>query len=170
MAGTPVSTQRNVGAHDPNTRSQHAGNLASVAGVLAVLRARGGRVTSSRRLLLQALFGAGRDRTAEEILNEVNRAAPDVNISTVYRNLEELEELGVVVHTHLAHGPAMYNLASAAHGHLVCEGCGAVIEASADVFRGLSRTAKDRFGFEVRPYHFAVPGLCRACHDKGPPP
>ncbi len=125
--------------------------------------AQGGRITSSRRLLLHALFDSPGDRTAEEIADEVQRRAPDINISTVYRNLEELERLGVVVHAHLGHGPATYYLATVAHGHFVCEGCGAVIEAPGDVFRSLSQAAKDRFGFEVHAYHFAVLGYCQNC-------
>jgi Fur family ferric uptake transcriptional regulator len=87
--------------------------------------------------------------------------------STVYRNLEELERLGVVVHTHLGHGAATYHLATEAHGHLVCENCGATIEASGDVFDGLADAARTRYGFTLRPYHFAVLGICAACAQAG---
>jgi Fur family ferric uptake transcriptional regulator len=146
-------------------RGEAAGNVGSVEDVLAVFRARGGRVTSSRRLLLHALFDMPRDRTAEELAAEVHAKAPDTNLSTIYRNLDELERLGVVLHAHLAHGPATYHLAARAHGHLVCEECGAAIEAPSDVFSGLSKAAESRFGFEIHPYHFAVPGRCRRCRN-----
>src|ERR1700727_1700778 len=91
-----------------------------VEGVLALLRARGGRVTTARRQLVEALFESPAHRTAEDLAAVVQARAPDVHISTIYRNLDELERLGVVVHTHLGHGPANYHLASAPHGHLVC--------------------------------------------------
>jgi Fur family transcriptional regulator, ferric uptake regulator len=143
-------------------------DVGTVEDVLAILRARGGRVTSSRRLLLHALFDAPRDRTAEELAAEIHARAPDVNLSTVYRNLDELERLGVVLHAHLAHGPATYHLAALAHGHLVCEECGAAIEAPSDVFSSLSKTAESRFGFEIHPYHFAVPGRCQLCRTDIP--
>ena len=68
--------------------------------------------------------------------------APEVHISTIYRNLDDLERLGVVVHAHLGHGPATYHLAAGAHGHFVCEECGAMIEAPDEIFGGLSRAAK----------------------------
>jgi Fur family ferric uptake transcriptional regulator len=138
-------------------------NAGTVEEVLTLLRAQGCRITSSRRLLLHALFDAPGDRTAEDIADEVHSRAPDINLSTIYRNLDELERLGVVVHAHLGHGPATYHLATLAHGHLVCEQCGAVLEAPEDVFQELSRTAKTRFGFDVHPYHFAVLGRCRNC-------
>ena len=140
-------------------------DVGTIEDVLAILRARGGRVTISRRLLLHALFDAPRDRTAEELATEIHARAPDVNLSTIYRNLDELERLGVVLHAHLAHGPATYHLAALAHGHLVCEECGAAIEAPSDVFSSLSKTAESRFGFEIHPYHFAVPGRCQLCRS-----
>jgi Fe2+ or Zn2+ uptake regulation protein len=53
-------------------------------------------VTTPRRLLVRCLFEASGHRTAEELAAEIQAHAPDVSISTVYRNLEELERLGVV--------------------------------------------------------------------------
>jgi Fur family ferric uptake transcriptional regulator len=130
---------------------------------LALLRERGGRVTSSRVLLLRALFDANGHRTAEELGAQVQTLAPEVHISTIYRNLDDLERLGVVVHAHLGHGPATYHLAAGAHGHFVCEECGAMIEAPDEIFGGLSRVAKARFDFDINPHHFAVLGRCSNC-------
>ncbi len=65
----------------------------------------------------------------------VQREAPEVALSTIYRNLEELERMGVIVHAHLGHGPTTYHLAKDADGHLVCEKCGAMIEVPEDLFR-----------------------------------
>lgn len=144
-------------------RAEPAPMAGTVEEVLTLLRARGCRITSSRRLLLHALFDAPGDRTAEDLAEEVHSRAPDINLSTIYRNLDELERLGVVIHSHLGHGAATYQLASLAHGHLVCEQCGGVVEVPSEIFQGLSRTAKTRFGFDIHPYHFAVQGRCRNC-------
>ena len=135
----------------------------SAEDVLALVRQGGGRVTTSRRLLVEALFSSEDHLTAEDLTAVVQRRAPDVATSTIYRNLDELEKLGVVVHSHLGHGPATYHLASTAHGHLVCEECGAMFEASTALFSGLSRSAMTRFGFRIDPHHFAVIGRCEAC-------
>src|SRR5271165_1171038 len=115
------------------------------------MRSTGGRVTTPRRLLVRSLFEAEGHRTAEELAAEIQAQAPDVSISTVYRNLEELERLGVVVHAHLGHGPATYHLTSAAHGHFVCEVCGTMIEAPDELFRGLARVASSEFDFAIDP-------------------
>src|SRR5690606_7193988 len=92
------------------------------------LRARGYRVTPQRQLVLEAVSELGH-ATPEEICARVQQTARGVNISTVYRTLELLEELGLVTHTHLSHGAPTYHLAAEAdHVHLVCRGCGEVTE------------------------------------------
>ncbi len=121
----------------------------------------------SRRLLVRCLFEASGHRTAEELAAEIQAYAPDVSISTVYRNLEELERLGVVVHSHLGHGPATYHLASAAHGHLVCRRCESQVEIEEGFFADLRRRAIAEFGFAIDPRHFAVIGLCASCQADG---
>ena len=112
-----------------------------VEAALALMREHGGRITPSRRLLLDALFARHDHRTAEELAAEVQARAPDVHLSTIYRNLEELERLGVIVHSHQGHGPATYHLASDVHGHFVCEVCGTMIEVPEQLFGELAVSA-----------------------------
>ena len=141
-----------------------AGAPSSVEDVLELVRAQGGRATSSRRALLQVLFdGADHHLTAEELAVAVQARVPDVHLSTIYRNLEELQRLGVVVHSHLGHGPATYQLASLAHAHFVCDACGAMEEVPAALWTALADTALAETGFVVDPLHFAIPGRCAAC-------
>jgi Fur family transcriptional regulator, ferric uptake regulator len=150
-------------ATSPSSQPGTARSAASVDDVLALVRAKGGRATLSRRLLLEVLFDAGDHRTAEELADAVQRRAPDVHLSTIYRNLDDLQELGVVAHSHLGHGPATYQLASMAHSHFICEQCGAMIEAPDELFVGLARTAKAQHGFVIDPHHFAILGRCADC-------
>ncbi len=138
-------------------------DFSSVESVLAYVRANGGRATSSRRILLEVLFEADGHLSAEELADAVQRKAPDVHLSTIYRNVEEFEHLGVVAHSHLGHGPSSYLLASHAHAHFVCARCGTTIEAPDDMFRGLARSAKTKLGFTINPNHFAILGLCAEC-------
>jgi len=140
-----------------------SGRVPSVDDVLAMVRARGGRATASRRTILEALFEAEGHLTAEELAEEVQSRAPDVHISTVYRNLEEMQRLGILVHSHLGHGPATYQLASTAHAYFLCEVCETKIEAPDDVFKGLAKTVSARLGFAIDPVHFAILGRCAAC-------
>jgi Fur family ferric uptake transcriptional regulator len=109
------------------------------------------------------LFGSTGHRTAEELAAEVQAEAPDIHLSTIYRNLEELERLGVVVHSHFGHGPATYHLAKSVHGHFVCEECGTLIEVPQSMFSGLAKEAATQFGFTIDPHHFAMLGRCADC-------
>ena len=138
-------------------------DVATVDDVLALVRARGGRATPSRRVFSRSSSRRTGHLSAEELAEAVQARAPDVHISTIYRNLEDLQRLGVVVHTHLGHGPATYQLASLAHAHFICEECGAMIEAPDELFRGLARTAKAKLGFTIDPHHFAILGRCANC-------
>jgi Fur family ferric uptake transcriptional regulator len=143
--------------------SPDGGDTTSVEGALALLRRNGGRITSSRRFLLRLLFESEGHHTAEELAAAVQAQAPDIHLSTIYRNLDELEKLGVIVHAHLGHGPATYHLASSTHGHFVCEECGKMIEAPDKLFAGLAKAAESQFGFIIDPHHFAMLGRCADC-------
>ena len=140
-------------------------NRQAVDDILALLRRHGGRATPARRLLLNALFGSSGHRSAEELAAEVHARAPDVHMSTIYRNLEELERLGIVDSTRIGGGPATYHLASAAHGHLLCEVCAAMTEVPDQIFAELTRLASVGYGFSVNPHHFAVTGRCANCQQ-----
>jgi Fur family ferric uptake transcriptional regulator len=144
-------------------------DFSSVESVLAYLRSQGGRITSSRRLLLETLFQSEGHMSAEALAERVQQRAPDVNLSTIYRNLDELEHLGVITHSHLGHGPSSYLLAAHAHAHFICAECGKMIEAPDEMFRGLGRSAKTKLGFIIDPKHFAILGTCSDCSELNDP-
>jgi Fe2+ or Zn2+ uptake regulation protein len=131
--------------------------------VLDLVRGQGGRATAARRVLLDVLFETDGHMNAEELGTAVQQRIPDVHISTVYRNLDDLERMGVVTHSHVGHGPSTYQLAGHAHGHFLCKDCGATLEAPDELFAGLARTVRTRLGFTIDPHHFAMLGTCRAC-------
>lgn len=127
------------------------------------LRARGYRITPQRQLVLDAV-SALRHGTPDEICAEVQRRASGVNLSTVYRTLELLEELGMVTHTHLGHGAPTYHSATdEEHLHLVCRDCGAVTETEVRLADPLVGELARRHGFVTDVAHFSVYGTCREC-------
>ena len=129
------------------------------------LREKGYRLTPQRQLVLEAV-AAIRHGTPEEIFAEVRRRAEGVNISTVYRTLELLEELGLVTHTHLGHGaPAYHAPVERQHLHLVCESCGGVTEAELDVADSLVGRLDEEHGFATDLQHFAIYGRCATCRS-----
>jgi Fur family transcriptional regulator, ferric uptake regulator len=136
-------------------------------GLTHELRERGYRLTPQRQLVLQAVTKL-RHGTPDEICAEVRRTASGINISTIYRTLELLEELSLVTHTHLGHGAPTYHAATDDdHVHLVCRDCGQVIETDVAVAAGLAAQLEAEHGFEIDLQHFAIFGRCAACGDAG---
>lgn len=127
------------------------------------LRQRGYRLTPQRQLVLEAVDSL-EHATPDDILCEVRKTASGVNISTVYRTLELLEELELVSHAHLGHGAPTYHLADRHHHiHLVCRDCGNVIEADIKVAAEFAEKLREDFGFTTDMKHFAIFGRCRNC-------
>lgn len=129
------------------------------------LHARGYRVTPQRNLVFVAVNDLGH-ATPEEILVRVQQEAPKVNLSTVYRTLEVLEEVGLVTHAHLGHGsPTYHSVDDDVHIHLVCRRCDGIDSISAAVAREfLDSLQRDR-GFATDVGHMAIHGLCLSCRE-----
>ena len=134
--------------------------------ILARFSAAGGRRTASRQAIVEAVVGAPGHVTAEQIAEEVQGRFPSVNLSTVYRTLEALEDLQVVDHVHLGHGRAVYHLADQAHQHLFCERCERVEEVPVAKLRPLFGMLEKEYGFELDRRHFAIVGRCRSCRPE----
>jgi Fur family transcriptional regulator, ferric uptake regulator len=133
------------------------------------LRARGYRVTPQRQLVLEAVTKL-EHATPEEIWADVQQTASGVNISTIYRALELLEQLGLVTHTHLGHGAPRYHLAAEAdHVHLVCSSCGRITQVAPDAVDPLVTALDEHHGFQTDVGHLTVFGRCASCRagDRG---
>ena len=126
------------------------------------LHERGLRMTPQRQLVLDAVRELGH-ATPEQVCSQVQRAAPAVNITTVYRTLDLLERLGLVRHTHLGHGAPNYSAQEHEHVHVVCHGCGTVTEAPTTLMSDLAGRLDTALGFELDVSHVALSGLCRNC-------
>jgi len=138
-----------------------------VEAIIDKIRDRGGRATDARRAIIGILISSAQSHlSAEDIVSQVNLQHPDVAESTIYRTLSTLEELDVVEHVHLGHGPSTYHLTEDGHQHLLCEGCGQVIEVPAETFVPLADQLSATYGFQIHPRHFAIMGLCRDCRSR----
>jgi Fur family transcriptional regulator, ferric uptake regulator len=136
----------------------------SVDDVAAAIRADGGRLSTARRLVLEELFAADGPVSAERIATQIARKGPTFEVSSVYRNLERLETMGVVRHVHLGHGPGLYSLVGGgAREYLVCERCGRVTSVEPKRLDAVRNQIRKRFGYEARFTHFPITGLCPDC-------
>ncbi|MBV8999881.1 MAG: transcriptional repressor [Solirubrobacterales bacterium] len=140
----------------PQTPAQH---FATIDEAVAAMRERGLRLSTARRLVLEALFAADGPVSAQQLSAELA-----IDTTSVYRNLELLDRFGVVRHVHLAHGAGLYLLAGRQeHEYLYCERCSTVTAVAVEDLDPARAVIKDQFGFHARFTHFAIVGLCQRC-------
>jgi Fur family transcriptional regulator, ferric uptake regulator len=107
--------------------------------------------------VLEALSATDEPLTADRI-------AGDLDIASVYRNLETLEQIGLVRHFHLGHGAGLYARASAGrYEYLLCDACGAVVAVEPERLDAVRNRIRRDFGYEARFTHFPIAGLCPDC-------
>jgi Fur family ferric uptake transcriptional regulator len=128
-----------------------------------VLRDYGFRITPQRQLVLEAVNTLGH-ATPEELLTEVQKTAAAVNLSTIYRTLEVLEQVGLVTHAHIGHGaPTYHSVDDEAHIHLVCDVCQNVTSIPANSAEVFVQLLREQVGFETDVAHVSVHGQCATC-------
>jgi Fur family ferric uptake transcriptional regulator len=128
------------------------------------MRSQGVRVTASRRLAVEALYAADEPLTAEQIASGGDGRPAVGDLASVYRNLERLEETGIVRHFHLGHAPALYALAGAPRReYLLCESCGKVTSLAPSKLDAVRRAIRRDLGHEASFTHFPIGGLCGKC-------
>ena len=135
------------------------------AAALEVVRERGLRLTASRRLVVEALFSAGRPVTAEEIASGMYGRSSPCDLASVYRNLETFENAGLVRHMHLGHGPGLYAPAIGDE-FVACERCGRSESVPAVALEGVRAAVRDAVGYQASFAHFPLTGLCPICQEK----
>ena len=125
------------------------------------VRDSGKRMTIQRRLVLESLERAKHHTTAEEIAARIRKQHPQIDPSTVYRNLEALEEAGIAHHVHVGHSAGRYVLSGRdSGGYVACERCGRheTFDAAA-----LRRRVEEVTGFACDFMHFPLVGICSEC-------
>jgi Fur family ferric uptake transcriptional regulator len=134
------------------------------------LRDRGYRLTLQRELILDALEAVSGHIAVEDVYERVHAQFKQVNISTVYRTLELLEQEGLLTHTHFHDRVAKWHRAEEArHHHLICERCGAEQNLDLSLLAPLANQLETQFAFKPNLTHFAIMGLCQRCQEAAAP-
>ena len=147
-------------------RVDECGRAGRVDEILEKLRDGGGRLTTGRRAIVQALLAAGdHHMTADELAAAVQVDHPHVHLSTVYRTLDALEVIGAVDRVNNGTGGSVYHFADRAHHHLVCKRCGSVVDVPHELVSPLADELSERYGFAVDHPHLVISGRCASCQS-----
>ncbi len=130
------------------------------------LRAAGKRITPQRKLVLGILAKANTHLDAQDIYERGRRQDVYLSLATVYRTLALLKEANLIHELHLDDEHHHYELASKEdHSHLICLGCGLVIEVDNAAFTEAALAAGAAHGFEVTSAQVEVTGYCSDCRQ-----
>ncbi len=127
------------------------------------------RLTQQRQAVLDVMReNRGRHLSAEEVLAEARKKAPNLGIATVYRTLDKLSSFEVLYKTAFDEGKYRYELCEDEHHrhhHVICLSCGQIIEIEEDLLSSLEKHLENK-GFEVVDHQLIIYAKCPGCKCK----
>jgi len=135
---------------------------------LQFLRTRGLRVTQERLALFEEIFAQHKHIDAEELLAAMKTRDLKISRATVYRNLDLLVDCGLVRKQRLGRDRFLYEHVHGGqhHDHLVCTGCGRVVEFVSPGIVALQAEICRAHGFVPSRHTLQISGLCNQCGDR----
>ena len=132
------------------------------------LASRGLRHTSARRKILDAVFGSHEHFTAEGLLEKMRRRGERVSRASVYRTLTLLCDGGFVESREFQRGQMKYEsmLGQHHHDHLICTGCGQIIEFENEEIERLQEESARKHQFTIEHHSLRIYGKCRKCKGR----
>ncbi|MBW6395762.1 transcriptional repressor [Thermus sp. SYSU G05001] len=121
------------------------------------------RLTRQRKAVLEVVKRAHNHPDAAWIYQEVRKVVPKVSLGTIYRTLEALVEEGYLIPITKAGEATRYDANLHPHLHLVCQGCGAIVDLEVDLPDLLTPVQEAYPQLEVREVEVAYKGLCPTC-------
>lgn len=131
------------------------------------LRKRGYRLTPQRYMILRVIQEADGHLSIDQIAEGVQQHNPNVSLSTIYRTLELLRELGLVRENHLPGEQPHYEAAAEgkAHHHLVCRNCRAILHLDDELLGNLNEQLQDKYDFHSLTLDLVAVGYCHTCWE-----
>ena len=125
------------------------------------------RYSKKRQAILDCLTGTTEHPSADRIYEKLKPVYPDLSLATVYRNLLQLEEEGLIRSVGIVDGQKRYDANVSPHTHAVCRVCGKVIDVfSVPVPPGLAADVENKTGFSVEVSELRFSGVCGDCIKK----
>lgn len=148
-----------------STLDEKAVSAAAIGRFADFCDSRGLRLTAQRRLVVEIFFRAEGHLSAEEIYHRVKEVEARIGPATVYRTLKLLREAGLAHGMSAGDGLARYEPPSGKghHDHLICRGCGRIVEFENDQIEALQKKVAERHGFVVTDHRLELYGVCGAC-------
>ncbi|MFC2010519.1 Fur family transcriptional regulator [Chloroflexota bacterium] len=129
-----------------------------------ILSTSGMRSTSQRSLILNIIRQGEGHLDADEVYRRARQQQPRLSLSTVYRTLQKLRQLGLVEERHFDESHHHYELKPPTeHHHLVCLGCGKIVEFECSISEKIKKQISREKGFQVTGTEVQMTGYCPDC-------
>ena len=129
------------------------------------LKENGYRITTSREIICNILEKAGHEHfTADSLFQLAREHTQDIDLTTIYRTFEVLEELNIIEHSHQAHSSGIYYLKEhQTSTHIACEKCGKIEDISNNIISKVNELIIKDTGYKIEKNHFVYSGICKKC-------
>jgi Fur family ferric uptake transcriptional regulator len=155
--------------NEPRRAPPRAGGARSPVDVLgSFIAERGLKHSRQRDRIAETFFAMGGHVSVEELVARVRRIDPRVSVATVYRTMKLLAECGLAISRHFGGGQTRYEASAgrAHHDHLICTGCGEIVEFANEKIETLQALVARRHGFEVESHKLELYGRCARCRAR----
>jgi len=133
--------------------------------ITGILKQQGYKLTPQRHAVLKVMAASYHHQTPAMIFQKAQEQNPRVGLATVYRTLDILARLRLVCEVHTDGNFRSYLMRRPEnhHHHLVCSGCGRVVDFSDCDLRGLEADLCHRTGFVIEHHYLEFQGRCPDC-------
>ena len=131
-----------------------------------LLNTAGLRNTAQRALIMDIIRHGQGHMGADEVYRQAKRKQPRLSLSTVYRTLQRLKNLGLIEELHFDEAHHHYEIKPPTeHHHLLCLSCGKVIEFKYPLARLVKKNAIAAKDFEITGSEVRMTGYCADCQE-----
>ena len=116
-----------------------------------------------REAIVRTLANTVSHPTAEEIYAEVKKNCPKISLATVYRNLNQLAEAGLIRKVEGLDGSVHFDHNTHNHYHFVCIKCNKVYDVPCEVAPDLNQKVLVKTGLQVISHDITFKGICQHC-------
>lgn len=121
------------------------------------------KYSKQREAIKSYLRGNLTHPTADEVYTSIRKEFPNISLGTVYRNLNQLAELGEIKKLTFTNGPDHFDYEMKPHYHFICRNCGRIYDITADLTAAVNEAAHGLAPGRIETHELVYYGTCRAC-------
>ncbi len=124
------------------------------------------RLTTQRQIILEELGKVTSHPTANEVYDMVRRRLPRIGLGTVYRNLELMSDVGIILKLEVGGTQKRFDATVEPHYHIRCSSCGKVNDINIAVQAQINQVAEEASNYRILGHHIEFSGICKNCLEE----